>query len=65
MKRTIEFYAENKYGIRREYIKEPNTATFIRYLTNQKTIDGNMRNAISGLLMRVAGVEVEWKETLK
>ena len=47
--KTIQFYRKNVYGKTFEYIKNNGDANIIQGLTQQKTIDGKIRELLRDL----------------
>jgi len=47
--KTIQFFAKNQYGQRREYVVNECDAKIIQQLTGQKTIDGRIRELLRDL----------------
>jgi hypothetical protein len=47
--KIIQYYVRETYGMKREYVKNPIDAQILFSLTKQRTINQNIRSAISAL----------------
>lgn len=60
MKKVIQYYRKDVFGVVREYVVDKGDAGIIQRLTGQKTINGVVRELIRDL----SGGNIEFKEVI-